>query len=326
MKNIIFAVLGGFIMLTACDQPEQIGPSVKEIYGPLSVTTPFAVSNSNPNFSTGATIYFTAKFANTTSWTITITGPTSGATKTISGISKDINSTNSKWDGTANSVPSFKVGEVATATLTFANSSTVYTKTITIAGVKDLDADGVIVTDFGGTPTQISSWESDWPASVTTNTTYSQPDGNAYMYMSGTPWQGGPPVNSPYVDFISILPSQSDIDYGAYFPLYADASKVFFNIMVYGNGASSNNWLKVILHEDGGNSRSIDIRPDWTGWKLLSYNYKSDFLSTSTAIPMPNRITSVQLVLLSESKVLPGPAVNVAFDHIIFTHNKPYQP
>ena len=37
-------------------------------------------------------------------------------------------------------------------------------------------------------------------------------------------------------------------------------------------------------------------------------------------------IGAVQFVLLSDAEPLPGAAVSVAFDHVVFTHNKPYQP
>ena len=330
MKKILYSFLL-IAILGACDKPEQIGPGINGIYGPVTVTQAFAVNTSNPNFATGGKVYFTAKFENDAIWTITLVGQTSGAVKTITGISKEINALNSEWTGNADDAPSFQMGENVQATLSFASSATTFTQNLTIAGIKNLDAGGVLVTNFVlskfqcycAGPMLTTTWYTDFPLTNNTDNTYIKPDGNAYAMMEGVPWQGG---GSPYVDILTIDARNADVNYGNYFPLYADPTKVFFNIMVFGEPATtSNTWLRVILFEDGVEARGIDIRPDWTGWKLLTYNY-TELEAIITDAPKPNKVTAIRFILLSESATLPGPSVRAVFDHPIFTHNTPYKP
>jgi hypothetical protein len=323
----IFILAAVTVFSGSCKKPEQLGPDIKGVYGPVNVTQPLAKSNGNPDFSTGETVYFNAAFENDAIWTLTIVGQTSGAVKTITGISSQLGAYNATWDGTADDAPSFLLENV-TITLSFQNSPITFTETLTIAGRKNLDAGGVLVADFSVNksycvcgPPNPNGWPSDWPATGTA-VTYGIPDGNAYMSMSGTPWQGTPVT--PYVDFMTIEAKNAQVNYGDYFPLYADPAKVYFNIMVYNTG-TADTWLKVMIIEEGGVVRELDIRPDWTGWKLISKNY-TELTTTSTAAGKPNKVTTVQFVLLSDANPLPGAAVSTAFDHVIFTHNKPYQP
>ncbi|MBX9851077.1 MAG: hypothetical protein K2X86_04880 [Cytophagaceae bacterium] len=331
MKKIVYSFLL-IAILSACDKPEQIGPGINGIYGPVTVTQAFTVNMSNPNFAAGNKVYFTARFENDAIWTITLVGQTSGAVKTITGISKEIGAYNSEWTGTADDAPSFRAENVV-ATLSFASSTSTYTQNLTIAAQKNLDAGGVLVSNFATTkfqcycapPLNPNNWPTDFPTTVNTDNTYIKPDGNAYVLMEGVPWQGG---GSPYVDIATIEAKNADVNYGTYFPLYADPAKVYFNIMVYGDPATtSNTWLRISLFEDGVEARVIDVRPDWTGWKLLSYNY-TELLPVDATIgaSKPNKVTALRFVLLSDSPTLPGPSVRAVFDHPIFTHNKPYQP
>lgn len=321
-------------MFASCKQPEQLGPSNKDVYGPLKITQVFSVNNSNPNFSTGTNIHFRAKFENTTSWKITIVGATSQARKTITGVGTEINASNSTWDGTADDAPSFRV-ENASATLTVLNPSppVIPAVNIDIAGKKNLDEGGVLVSDFANNktycrycgpgpnyPNDSARWESESPLFVNTHTTFGTPDGNAYMYLSSA----AKSTTSPYIVFMNILAQNADVNYGKYFPLSIDANRVFFNIMVYGTD-TPNTWLNIGISEDGQEVRTLSVRPDWTGWKLLSYRY-TDIPTTTTTTPRPDRVTGISFVLLSDAKPLPGAAVSTAFDHAIFTFNKPYQP
>jgi hypothetical protein len=84
----------------------------------------------------------------------------------------------------------------------------------------------------------------------------------------------------------------------------------------------------VNISEANGATRNINIYPDWTGWKLLSYNYSQ--FSTDPSSLHPNQIKKIDFVLLSKATqdVLNQKAevVSTAFDHPVFTFNKPWQP
>lgn len=327
MKNILYKVSAVLILAVGSCKQEPVGPMIQGIFGEVVVTEPLAKSRNNPNFATGDDVYFTAKFEKDAKWLLTLTGQTSGAKKTFSGISSEINASNSTWTGFADEVPSFRQENVSVM-LTFPNDpKDTLRESLTIAQKADLKAQGVIVSDFANIkitgPDSPTGWPSDWPATVNTHISYGLPDGNNYLSMTGTPWQG---AGSPYVDFVTIPAREADINYGEFFPLYADPAKVFFNLMIYGNNTPV--WLRIVLFEEGGGSRLFDLYPNWTGWRLVSINY-TDFIVDNDVLPRPNRINAVQFVLLSNQNPLPATGaalVRTAIDHVIFTHNKPYQP
>jgi hypothetical protein len=99
--------------------------------------------------------------------------------------------------------------------------------------------------------------------------------------------------------------------------------------MVYGTRSETPYaWLQINIIEDGPDGdvgRTMNIRPNWTGWKLISVNY-SDLAAGSPVAANTTKVKAIQFVLLSDSPTLPGPSVKVAYDHATFTNNAPYQP
>ena len=111
--------------------------------------------------------------------------------------------------------------------------------------------------------------------------------------------------------------------------------------MVYGTGTPV--WLQINFFEvealdhnsTTGNpsaDRQLSIKPNWTGWKMVSVKY-ADLkpLDPDAAINVhPDKITDIQIVLLSSldpgNSAMATTYVKTAFDHITFTHNAPYQP
>ena len=326
MKKLSLIVLGFTSLLMtewACTK-EKLGPDISGVFGPVTVTEAFNSSKTTVDFSADEEVHFTAKFEKETDWIVTLTGATSGATKTFEAISNTIDISNSKWLGHADDAPSFQA-ETVTATLTFKNTTGTFSKTINVTGQKNLDKSGVLISDFSS-PVKTLAWATDWPGFTLNNTSYSKADGNKYIYITGKPWQTAPGSSTitPYVNFVDVKAKDAATDYGTYYPLLTDTNKVYFNIMVYGTG-QSDTWLMVNFSEDGVTSRHINIRPDWTGWKLLSYTYAS-LLDNVTTAAKPDKLTTVSFILLSDAVPAESKTVSVAFDHATFTFNKPYQP
>jgi hypothetical protein len=352
MKGYILnTILGAFFFLVSCQKKEQIAPDLGVITGPVDFGNAFVVSKANPNFYNGDKIYFSATFNKETYWLITITGNTSGAIKTFEGVGKEISAVNATWDGTANVIPSFRA-EGATAVLSFPNASSVSAPFplsigITIVKTKDLNYGHVLITDFntpkfsGVNANPLTLWPSDFVATgAFDDIPHINPDGNKFCIMGpNAAWQdnlSNKGHKSPYIDFLSI--SASSVSYPTYFPLIADPTKIYFNMMVYNNALPTNTWIQVTLSEehptiaDSIVGKSISIKPNWdTGWKLVTANYL-DFRSsdTSTVLTNPQKIKGVTIVLLSNATqaVLDAGTnpVSATFDHLIFTHYKPYQP
>ena len=358
MKNLLlYTQILSLLILFSCKQKEQIGPSLNDISGPVIINSNLTASNSTPNFSTGGSIYFSAGFQKDANWVLTLTGNISGAVKTFSGVGKSISASDATWDGSSGTTISFHV-EPVKVVLTFplaSNSSFVTQQiTINIVATKNLNAEGVIVSSFS---TSHSGWQSDWPYSVPYNgagnkplyapftfPAFQLPDGNNVLFMAGKPWQHQNqditlPI-TPYVDFFTIKASAADVNYGTYFPLYSDPNQVYINFELYNTYNPANpvdtannpyTWLQINVLEEGGISRTYEIKnPTWAGWKLFSINY-NDLISTNTNPGQPNKVLQVQLVLLSTYNLndqagLKKNFASIGIDHLIFTNGKPYKP
>jgi len=339
MKKIIGIFLA-VVLIASCRNKEQLGPDLK-----VTIVEPLAVNTPAVDFAGGNKIFFTAVFENPTAWTITVSAA-NGAKKILTGVSKEINEANSSWTGTADVIPSFMAGPV-TAKLTFQvdpiEDSVPFT--ISTKRVSDKITD-VLVSNFTSSPVQNyggtiapGNWPSTYPLTTNTDNAYFVPDGNAYEIMGDptTPWQG---AGSPFVDIVSIAARNSSQNYGTYYPLSADPNNVYFNIMVYGNETPV--WLEINFFEvealdhnsptNPSADRKLTIKPNWTGWKLVSVKY-ADLIpadADAAANIRPDKISDIQIVLLSN--LLPSnPAmlttpIRTAFDHITFTHDTPYQP
>ncbi len=340
----------GLLFLFSCAKKDKIAPDGTQVRGPVEFETPFAVSKTNPNFFTGDKVSFTAQFKTETYWVIRITGNTSGAVKTFEGTGTIISVI---WDGTADSLPSFR-WETTVAQLSFPKASSVvnasplsFNITIPFKGTKDLNHGHVLITDFnkpkfaGAGANPVTSWPSDFVATAAYNDIpHINPDTNQYCIMGPYgAWQDNKDFvghKSPYVDFLGI--SASSVGYPTYFPLISDPNNIYFNIMVYNNSLPCNTWLQITLSEehptiaDSIIGKSINIYPNWnTGWKLITKSYLDfKFSDTTKILRNPQKIKAVTLVLLSNAPqaVLDAGTnpVSATFDHLIFTHYKPYQP
>jgi hypothetical protein len=354
-EYILNTILIGLIFLFSCAKKEPIAPDLGVISEPVGFGNAFAVNNANPNFYNNDKIYFSATFSKQTHWLVTITGNTSGAVKTFEGNGTEISAFNAYWDGTANALPSFRA-EVVTAVLSFpsaisASAPFPLSLNITIVKPKDLNYGNVLVTDFnvakfGGSSANPNLF---WPHDFVSTMAYNDiphinPDGNPYCIMGPYgAWQANTNFvghNSPYVDFLGI--SANSVGYPTYFPLIADPTKIYFNMMVYNNALPSNAWIQVTLSEDNLHpnpvlndtiiGKTINIYPNWnTGWQLVTASYL-DFKSSDTTITSnnPQKIRGITIVLLSNASqaILDAGTnpVSATFDHLIFTHYKPYQP
>ncbi|HVD98282.1 MAG TPA: hypothetical protein VNB90_08745 [Cytophagaceae bacterium] len=363
MKRYLVTILfGSFVFLFSCAKKEKIAPDLGEVKGPVEFDESFTVSNTNPNFANGDKVYFYAKFKNDAHWVLTLTGNTSTGMKKYEGTGTSISPSNVVWDGTTDSLPSFRKGETVVARLSFPEASSVPAVTLTynivIADVKNLNYGHVLVTDFSVDQIQnvydgnfaavpANKWPSNYPITVVKNDLpFKNPDGNQYCSMGPQAvWQDNadfPGHKSPYVDHMII--TATSVGYPTYFPLIGNPQEIWFNIMIYNNTAAITNkytWLQVTLFEDHPTqagvtvAKSYNFHPNWNGWKLQSIPYANFVIGDGTTVlNNPQKIKSMQLTLLSSApqNILDigtgtgGNQVEVDFDHIIFSHFKPYQP
>lgn len=305
------------LVFISCEKDETIGPNHEQVKNAnLNITQSLSASVSSQNFSSGATVEFTAKLEFDKEWVITISGDNSGASTTFSGIGSHISAV---WNGsTGGTLPLFQA-EPITVTLSFpAHSGTTESIAITSTGVRNIDAGGVLVSDFSAAPIVTfgnAGWESDWPLTTNANGDFSQPDNTPYLYSAEAPWQAG----SPYID-ITYIPSLYSDPGTALFPLYADPSRVYFNVFVHGDLASQDTWVQFQLVEKSGTTYSYDLRPDWDGWRLISLTYEE---MAGVTGGNPAQLEKIGIVLLTDAVLPSSQVVNYAIDHMIFTFDKP---
>ncbi len=351
MKYFSYIPAGLIVLLlfaVGC-RKDTLGPSLVEMHGPVTVTEPFSASKNSVDFSKNEQVHFTAKFENDAAWIVTVKGQISGAVKTFEGASKSVDISNSVWTGYANTIPSFQV-EPVTATLSFKYTADTFKTTINATGLRDLDKNAVLITDFSHFKF-IHQWDvdanhnliknADWKYIDTAYKAFPKADGGVYCTMVGHPWVAS--NMDPYINYLDLTSINPLVQNAPYYPLPADSNSVYFNVMVYGTGTASTRLL-INFQEDHITCRHADIAVNWEGWKLLSYRY-ADLLDNVTTPNQPNKITMVSFVLLSSAtgpypgdKAYPTPPTNkpfedknpfmvgVAFDHPIFTLHTPYQP
>lgn len=118
------------VLLLSCDRTA----GSEEFVGPLNTATPvgFAVSGDTlypsrnlVSFS-GEALFFRASFNATVEWTLEITGLESGAQRILSGTSRGLDSSNSRFGGGSENVFFFRKGETCQARLLFPGWARVY--------------------------------------------------------------------------------------------------------------------------------------------------------------------------------------------------------
>jgi hypothetical protein len=355
-RYIVNSIAAGLIFLFSCAKKEKIGPDLGEVKGPVEFEESFTVSNTNPNFTNGDKVYFAAKFKADAHWLITLKGANSGAIKTFEGTGRTISASNVMWDGSVDSIPCFR-REAVVAELSFPEASNGESASashnISIAKPKNLDYGHVLVTSFDD-PLKINNiytaagWDNPpadrWPSNFAVTATHNDlplvnPDTNSYcIFGPQAAWENNmdfPGHKGPYLDHMLI--TAFSVGYGTHFPLIGNPEQIYFNIMVNRTSKEENKyqWLQITLTEDhpilAGQvvEKSYNLRPNWTtGWKLVTIPY-TEFIGTENTYS-PQRIRSVQLTLLSGApqEILDAGTdpVEIAIDHLVFTHFKPLQP
>lgn len=329
VKSLTILLLAAISFLSSCQEKEIIGPDIEGIGSEPIPTSSLEASIDSVDFSTDEQVHFEITFEQATQWLLTLTGQSSGATKTFTSSSENIDISNSNWDGQANSGPLFQE-EIVTATLSFPSypEVTALTTTFVIKGVDASEIESVLISDFSSVPIYNfgttepagGGWGSDFPITVNTNTTYAQYDANPYLYFEGAPWQ----ANSPYIDILQIHSNLADTLTDDNLPLYSDPDRVYINLAVYNTG-TEDTWFRVEFNETStSESRLWDIRPDWTGWKYISIKY-SDLASDGSSQYDPSTISLTNFILFSDEDLSNTnlKTVSIAVDQFVISFDSP---
>ncbi len=337
MKSIFkFSII--LVLLLSCKRAKEpfLGPSYISAPSDFSVTS-FTGTPNPVNFLTNS-VAFNATFSNSVSWTLTITGQTSGAFHKLKGISNGF--TDLVWTGNHDGVVFFRKGENAVATLSFFGTSYTSSISIAITQVPDYTTCGTFAlygdfespvnvtfpnwAKFNVSEQGVDSMAVDFNGNIVPSV-----QGKNYFYIRGLGTQ------QVFVDGIQYIGSITPV-------LPSDPTTVWVNMFIYGTG-NPNTAVELEYQEsdiDGtsnGYSGTDDdafvakIDVNHVGWKLFSFQYSklvpslnADFGGSGNKIHEPNRLRSFDLILLKKSN--PDAPVEVYFDYPIITVGGPFKP
>lgn len=255
------------VIVSACG-PKQVGPNYVTASDNFnkSVSIDFIQdsneSNDNVDFDLFETGHFESTFNEEVSWEISISGYTSGAVKTITGLSQNLEEANSAWSfGRSSNVYFFQADEYVKAELKIAGLDTVYTlDSMYVSGVCDWNykrVDGIkhIVIDRfdSDAPNPISGLSATSPdlkdqdVKVTTSSVESV-EGGFSLYMTGTDlndngWIGGRNHERLVELYSRIQTSILPIDSGI------AAEDLYFNIFVHGDSRFPKTTVEIKVYE-----------------------------------------------------------------------------
>ena len=334
MKKLILILLVPIMFLISCrkDKSTIDGPSISEIYGDFKVLENFKSNKDSVNFNMGETVVFSASFNKVVSWTITITGQTSKAIKTIKGDGRTISILNGQWNGSTTQLPLFGV-ESCTAKLKIKDLQDSFLVNVKIIQPKKLE--GFLISDFeNGLNSKWTKFiQSGANMDFQVKTDSFAPEGKKYLNMAGT-------VNWDYLIGLVDFPATA---YGTNvtFPLSTNSDAEYFNCLIYGVSNTNPSIVLFQFKEDENSDGSfntsnedqydLEIKVDWEGWKFVSVKY-TDIVTLVNGMPAaakgnalhnPNKLSKISMLHLA------NPANGFAsckLDLVIFTNNKPLEP
>lgn len=321
-------------IIVGCEHDAPFGdnPTSEEVFGEFAVKSGLSISADEADFGAGETVYFSADFTTIANWKITITGLSSGLTKTIAGNSKSINADNATWNGAAD-IPNF-VAEQASIKLTIDGNDYSDSAGFTIVSPRDYSQlNGVLFTGFNEDDPKPGLMAS---ANQTINTRQTELGGTYWTIEGLDPlddngnrswWIGGIQFIAP-----NIWPGEK------YIPIENnDPENTYFNMYLY---STKQPGLRVTFGEDeDGNGRWDRSYEDaywyrfdetWEGWKLVSIKF-SEFNKeeygpeggAGNAVPDIDKIVEFNVLMLPEQ---PNTVGRASFDFPIITFGAPFEP
>lgn len=336
IKNIssLTIVLSMIFFLGSCKRTDDIvGPEFNVATENFEFISGISTNTSSVDFSNSETVTFTAEFNEQITWTITITGQTSGAVRTISGTSNSIDASSGVWNGNHDDLYFFRTGETVDVVLSVLGSTETTSTTMTVTDVKDFAVSGLVYTingenKFDGT---VDGWTVFSSTKVKTASDILAVQGSGSLFMSGA----GEP------DFITGANKNFTGTTGLPSYLPSDPDSVWINIYVYGQG-DANTKVEFACKEadaDEGNTKygeatddamGAEIIASHTGWKLFSIQYSAlkpsvaaDFGGSGNKVHEPHRIDLLQIGLLTLD---PEATKSVYVDFPVITVGGPFDP
>lgn len=273
-------------------------------------------------------IVMTAEFNEVISWSVSIKGNTSGATKVYSNNSKSVDLS---WSGEPESSIFFQTETVTIEFKIACKEVVTFTREITPNTFNSYASTGkgLLLSDFDGNGSVSNSftygvynpsgdgWSSYFtlPNEITEfgrlTAPLSAPQGSYYMVLKGTPSLTSWYVGGGY----ATVPDLATID-GA----TSDPDMMYVNAFI-NNGGNTTTMLGLTI-KSGGVDYSKNVNLNWIGWKMVSFKL-SDF-ETKRGISLINALNVTDLTFELNPASAPGQPTEANIDFIIFTVNEPF--
>ncbi|MBO6517444.1 MAG: hypothetical protein JJ975_12935 [Bacteroidia bacterium] len=328
---LVFIALGPLLVFQSCKRDSDTieGPSLNDLYGDFAVLETLKVNQPEVDFSTGETVFFSARFSKLTDWTLTIKSNSTSAVKIIQGKSRTIDQSSGLWDGSTTQFPSFGTGSCTAVLTVEADSSFSDSVSVSVTGSRVVE--GRLVADFenGINPDWNLFVQSGANMSFTIENSEVVPHGANYFDMAGE-------VNWDYLIGLIDFPATA---YGANgFDLPSNPSDLYFNVVLYRPDTLTNGIVLFQFKEDDNDDGnfteanedmySLELKNLDAGWQIVSMKY-SDMIALVNGSPSspngngqhnPDKLHTLSCLFLAN----PATGYSKALmDFVIFTEGNP---
>ena len=326
-KYFIYGLL--CLGIIACNHKDDIfeGPSLEDQYGDYNLVQSLSFSKSQIDFSANDQVFY-AQFSISVNWEIRLTGLTSGATKSITGKSKNIDAENGIWTGGAETFPSFGIEKCLVELTVPSKTNDTIRDTFAITGLKVNSALNIVADFENGIDSTTVEWSQTTVAQIIVCGDGNAAKGNCYYSLGGNvPWDWG----------IGNIVFTNPGSYG----LSSNASAEFFNMAIKGIKFPGTSIIQVSFQEDDNEDGVFDdaTEDSWvyqytvvdSTWQLVSFSYSTLDTDADGAIVVtngnqllePHKIYSVNAFQLADPN---AGEVLTYLDQLVFTNGGPYEP
>ncbi len=289
LKKTLYLLFFLSLLLSCERNTEAIGPEYKIPSADFKMLNAFSAAQNNIDFSISSEQIFTASFSENVSWFVNLKGSKSGAKKSISGFSKELNMANCKWNGNHDDLYFFRSGETVVATLTFLGSTLSFTDTFNLVTARSWNIPGKIIPvlnfESGASTFDYQFYDGPSDKYPTYKVTYSVKNGvqsdmfsglnnsiqSVLKNVSGDTIQGFPRGSIEgeklyrFAGKDGVYNGDGYSDYfigGAgmgkvgYYALSSDPDQVYFNIYVFGTGDPNSKLVINFNEDDDGNGNA----------------------------------------------------------------------
>lgn len=326
--HFIHFLLLAVLLFTGCKRTD----GVQEYIGPKDTTTPTNFSVQGDSLQPKYTLVnfavqkqsFIARFSHSVSWKMEIRGKNSGAVRLLSGVSQNLDSSNTAFDGKADSLAFFLPNETCTVRLLVAGWAKEYTCEFVINQMPSFDA--VLIDDFES-PNDSTGFCVLYKDPTDSLVMFKESESSVFFEGKKAMKMDGYDVNKNY--WLSTL-STKNVNLKTLLAGKA-ASSVYLNLFAKGE-ADGRTALEIQMFEDENSDGLYSSSSDelWTAkstltgdWKQVSLHF-DDFSKSGTtgnSTLEPEKLLRIALVLVAYPQ---GGYSSAYVDYANFTFDQPF--